>query len=269
MEEEEKAEEQAPFESAEQSGGNQTELLTQTDFSNVDQQAYSNAVEIDPPPSTITMEDDNADEPSLHFEDDLEEAGMDEAPGSSILDAKLGGSLRQVSFHKDLCIAGSHDSLKDVSYHNHDTSTQGSSSCNDQTEMGDSMTSMNSNHVEQLKPISDSSAPDDAKTFVKNKKRVSLVVDIESGKEGARAQTALVRVWTFACGCRNVRSGFLNSCFVVYVIYRFEISRSVDLLVWELVDVEESNTSYPTTHCVTHFGATQQTNPTRNILMTQ
>lgn len=212
MEEEEKAEEQAPVESAEESGGNQTQPLAQSQFSNVDQQSYGNSVETISPPGTLAMEDDDADEPSLH-EDDLE-PGMNEAPGSSILDAKLGGSLRQVSFHEDLDRHGNHDSLKDLSSHNHDTSTQGSISYRDQTEMGgESMDSMDyNNHVEQLKDASGSSAPDEAKFVVKDKKRVSLVVDIE-GKEGTRAQTALVRVWSFACGCRNARSGFLNSLF--------------------------------------------------------
>jgi hypothetical protein len=260
MEEEEKAEEQAPVESAEESGGNQTQPLNQMETSNVSQQAHVDFVEIIAPPDppdgvesnvglTLAMEDDDADEDSLHIIEDGLEAGMNEAPGASIIKRKLGESLRQVSFREN-CYRG-HDSLKDSSFNNHSRSSLESNSERDQ--MGESMTSVESDRVEQLKTASGSSAPDEheiprpqsAKTMVINKQRVSMVVDIESGLEGTRAQTALVRVWTFACGCWNVRSGFLNSCFVVYVMYRFEMRSSVNLLVWELVDVEESNASYP------------------------
>jgi hypothetical protein len=249
MKEEEKAEEQAPVESDEESGGNQTQPLAQTDNSNVAQQAYGNIVEILSLPDfpddgkassgvgetprtsnvkrtsngglTLAMGDDDADDSSLHMEDGLE-AGMNEAPESPFLRTTMSGeSLRQVSFQNHP--PNRHDSSTDFE----------SNSCESNSDLdqnGDSMISfmsrLESNRVEQLKGASGSPArhrhetppPQSPRTFVKNKQRISLVVNIESGKEKTRAQQALVRVWAFVCGCRNAGSGFLNSCFVVYYV---------------------------------------------------
>jgi hypothetical protein len=215
--EEEKAEEKAE-EQAEESGGNETQALTQTETSNISRQAYRDFVEhLDPPYSpgggnasngdgktprksnvTLAMEDDDADadvdadESSVHTEDDLE-AGVEEAPGSAIAPTKTGGYGRQVSFHEtcDRPSPSTQDSLKGLSSDNN----------------SDSMTSMESETVGQIKAASEALVHDEqgnpllqsSRSMVKNRKRISLVVDIESGKEGARAQKALVRVWNFAC----------------------------------------------------------------------
>jgi hypothetical protein len=296
-EEEEKAEEQAPDEESDEAfGGNQTHPLAQTETSNVAQQADGNLSGLTSPKNrhdrgtasyafgktprksnvTLAMEDEeDADEPSLHTEDDLE-AGMNEAPGSSVVNAKFGGSLRQVSFNENLEAANCHDSLKNLFnyHHDHDESTGDNNS--------DSMTSMESNTVGRLNDMSGASLPgllgtrpqQSSKTMVSNSRRVSLVVDIDSGKEGTRAQSALVRVSTcflYACGCPSVKKWISKfSCVVVvYVMYRFERTLIVTLLVWELVDVEESNASLPKANRRVHVGATQRMNPTRKILMTQ